>query len=106
MAKFILKLNTANFYTPDKINVRTRNEVHSHEVPRVGELVDVGSFFNESGSLGEPIALKVVAVIHPISDGPFIHVPEVQCDASQLPKGIYEIIREDARWTTSSPIKE
>ena len=102
MTSFILKINTARFYTPDRVNVSTRQAIHAHEVPRIGESVNIAGLFPKV----ENINLKVVAVVHPVSAEPYIHVPEVYCDASTLPEEIFSLIKDSYDWKTTSPTEK
>lgn len=98
MSSFILKINTANFYTADGVSVQTRKAVHVHELPRVGEYVNVSYLFPSVVGLDENILVKVLAVVHPVSAEPYIAVPEVHCDAVVLPRVVFDLIKESPAW--------
>lgn len=98
MSSFILKIKTENFYTANGVSMQTRKAIHVHEVPRVGEYVNIAGLFPSVVGIEEYINLKVVAVVHPVSAEPYIAVPEVHCDAVVLPRAVFDLIKENPAW--------
>lgn len=96
--KIVSELNTFHF-----------DSISTHELPRVGELVDVGSLYDLVPTEHEALGVRVTAIVHPVSSRGTMSVasPIVYCDyTAGVSKRLYMLMSEDSRWeTTRNPNK-
>lgn len=95
MGKFVLRIKANS-------KVYERGAINSHQLPRVGEQIDMGTLYDDY-SEDPALEVMVTSVVHPISTTGSIPLPIVTCGHSQtgLSSKLATLINGDARWNVS-----